>query len=124
LGFNVTQVVLLHVVAKKKRTEGEQVAETFKKEGERSGTSFTFKGVVLEADKHGLGHTIKAYCREIAPLVLVVGDAQRKTALRTYFAECDSYCPVLFARIDADSKKKDMNKLQLGSVEILTVTMV
>jgi len=59
----------------------------------------------VEVDKHGLGHTVKAYCREHAPLLLVVGDDQKKSALRTYFAECDCYCPVLFARLDTDSKK-------------------
>jgi len=71
----------------------------FGKEGESYGDGkFTLNTKVLEVDKFGIGHTIKAYCKEISPLLLVVGDSLKKEPLRNYLAECDNHCPVLFVK--------------------------
>jgi len=113
LGLAVSQIIVLHVANKKKKSEGEQVVKNFLRET-HSETKFTLKTAVLEVDKHGVGHTIKAYCRDLCPLVLVVGDSMKRSALRAYLSECDSYCPVVLAKSDLQDSKKGYEHIAIG----------
>jgi len=112
LGIGSSRVVLLHVApSKKKRSDGELILKSFLKDSDRHRElKFTFETALLEVDKHGVGHTIKAYCRDIGPLLLVVGDASKRSPLRNYFCECDCYCPVVFVKSEfnpTQSQNKD-----------------
>jgi len=99
LGLKNLSILVLHVFQKKRREDGELVLSQLAKRNAES--KINYKTELVEVDRHGIGHTIKAYCREVGTKLLVIGDSFRKTPLRSYLAECDCFCPVIFVRSDS-----------------------
>jgi len=112
LGLSSLRIILLNVVVRKRKSEGEQILKYFKAQVESFATvcKFSLKTQLIESDRHGVGHTIKAYSREVAPTLLVVGDS-RKSQLRTYLTECDCHCPLILVKSDLPVPSQEDMKL-------------
>eukprot|EP00808_Paulinella_micropora_P030536 g79411.t1 len=67
----------------------------------------------MAKDKFGVGHTLKVFCYEHKPFLLVAGLS--KSDLSMYLARCDNCCPVLLVPAAASmGEAKFMSELQVS----------
>lgn len=77
-------------------------------------------------DKFGIGHTLKAFCNETKPTMLVAGLTRKELPL--YLARCDTFCPVLLIPALAtlgDAKASQVLRVAASPImrdNVLTVT--
>jgi len=96
LGFGVVNVVLIHVSKKKERERGEVLMKAFADRVKPYGKKFVVETKWLELDRHGVGHTIKAWLRDDGPHMFVAGYGHKE--LNEYFATADTWCPVVLVK--------------------------
>eukprot|EP00808_Paulinella_micropora_P007665 g64406.t1 len=105
LNFEHWSVTVISAAKKKDTGVVKTMFEAYSKTFSELHPSTSIECKCLPVDKFGIGHTVKAFCRQVKPTLLVVGASKDKndkdkTALRDYWRTCDSFCPVLVVKTE------------------------
>jgi len=117
-GFGTVSILLVHTSKRKDKDAGERLLSSFADRC-RPFNRVSVETKWLETDRHGVGHTIKIYCKEEGPHLLVAGYSDKQLELMQYFTTADTWCPVLLVKssLEASPSKPSPRFATVGAAQ-------